>query len=134
MSIKIVSEGRLVDIAADGFDYGIRAAERVPTDMVAAPIRPMQQHIVVAAPSYLNAPPPLRAPADFSHHRGIQLRMPSGLSDGFVKNGHSSIALNSAALADFGDVIGLHVGLLAPPTLRAPSWQDRPSAGRSAYP
>lgn len=78
MRIEIVSEGRLVDIARDGFECGIRARELVPADMVAVPIGPDLQHIVVASPGYLTNAPPLRSPADLTKHACIQLRLPSG--------------------------------------------------------
>ncbi len=78
VQVEIVSERRLVDIAEHGFDCGIRSSEIVSEDMIAIPLGPMQQHVVVAAPSYLNMAPPLRSPADLTEHRCIQLRMPGG--------------------------------------------------------
>lgn len=78
VQVEVVSEGRLVDIAEQGFDCGIRPCEIVPDDMIAVPVGPMQQHVVVAAPSYLERAPSLRSPADLHGHRCVQLRMPSG--------------------------------------------------------
>jgi len=78
VKIEIVSERRFVDIAEHGFDCGIRSNEIVSEDMIAIPLGPMQQHVVVAAPSYFETAPPLRSPADLSDHRCIQLRMPNG--------------------------------------------------------
>jgi DNA-binding transcriptional LysR family regulator len=79
MRVELVSERRLVDIAQDGFDCGIRVEALVPSDMIAIPIGPMQQHIVVGSPSYLASASPLKSPADLSSHRCIQLRMPTGV-------------------------------------------------------
>jgi len=76
--VEIVSERRLVDIAENGFDCGIRSSEIISEDMVAIPVGPMQQHIVVAAPSYVAGRPPLRSPAELRGHRCIQLRKPGG--------------------------------------------------------
>lgn len=78
VQVEIASERRLVDIAKDGFDCGVRSSEIVSEDMIAIPLGPMQQHVVVAAPSYLEMAPPLRSPADLNDHRCIQLRMPTG--------------------------------------------------------
>lgn len=78
MRIEIVSEGEMVDIAREGFDCGLRARDLVPADMVAVPVGPDLQHIVVAAPGYLSAAPPLVSPADLAQHHCIQLRLPSG--------------------------------------------------------
>lgn len=76
--VEIVSERRLVDIAENGFDCGIRSSEILSEDMVAVPIGPIQQHVVVAAPGYLAGGAPLQSPADLAHHSCIQLRMPTG--------------------------------------------------------
>lgn len=78
VQVEVVSERRLVDIAENGFDCGIRSSEIVSDDMIAVPIGPMQQHVVVAAPSYLADAPALHSPANLVDHRCIQLRMPSG--------------------------------------------------------
>lgn len=78
VQIEITSDKKLIDIARDGFDCGIRVAELVPGEMIAVPIGPMQQHIVVASPSYLETAPLPNAPADLSDHRCLQMRMPNG--------------------------------------------------------
>lgn len=49
--------------------------ELVPEDMVAIPVGPEQQHIVVAAPLYLEDTPDLSSPADLHAHECIQLRL-----------------------------------------------------------
>jgi DNA-binding transcriptional LysR family regulator len=40
MQVDLVTEGRLVDIVADGFDAGGRLQEAVPQDMIAVPCSP----------------------------------------------------------------------------------------------
>jgi DNA-binding transcriptional LysR family regulator len=76
--IEVVTEKRLVDIADGGFDCGVRLAELVSEDMVAIPIGPEQQHIVIASPAYLDGASPLERPSDLARHRCMQLRMPTG--------------------------------------------------------
>jgi len=78
MSVEIVTEGRLVDIVADGFDAGIRLADDVPLDMVSIPLGPPQRHIVVGAPAYLAGRKKPRSPADLAEHICIRRRLPSG--------------------------------------------------------
>jgi DNA-binding transcriptional LysR family regulator len=78
MRFEIRSEGRLVDIAEGGFDCGVRAAELVPGEMIAIPIGPDQQHIVVASPAYLDGAPALDTPSDLTRHQCVQLRMAGG--------------------------------------------------------
>lgn len=78
MRFEVVTDTALIDIAKDGFDCGVRLAELVPDEMIAVPIGPEQQHIVVGSPHYLDNAPDISRPADLEHHRCIQLRMPTG--------------------------------------------------------
>uniref|UniRef100_UPI00286C2867 LysR family transcriptional regulator n=1 Tax=Phenylobacterium sp. TaxID=1871053 RepID=UPI00286C2867 len=48
--IDIVTEGRLVDIVADGFDLGVRSADLVPVDMIAIPLGSARRNVVVGTP------------------------------------------------------------------------------------
>jgi DNA-binding transcriptional LysR family regulator len=52
MTIDIVTEGRLVDVVADGFDLGVRVAGLVPSDMIAVPLGRPQRYAVVGSPGY----------------------------------------------------------------------------------
>src|SRR5271170_285400 len=63
MRLDIRTDDALVDIASGGFDCGLRLIELVPEGMVAIPVGPEQQHIVVAAPLYLQDKPDLSSPA-----------------------------------------------------------------------
>ncbi|TIU06915.1 MAG: LysR family transcriptional regulator, partial [Mesorhizobium sp.] len=53
VSLDLVTEGRLVDIVAEGFDAGIRLGEAVPQDMVAVRFGGATRFIAVASPTYL---------------------------------------------------------------------------------
>ena len=48
--IDLVTEGRIVDIVAAGFDLGLRPADLVPTDMIAVPLGTKRSNAVVASP------------------------------------------------------------------------------------
>ncbi|WP_343716135.1 LysR family transcriptional regulator [Inquilinus sp.] len=78
MRVDLVTEGRMIDIVAAGFDAGIRLAEAVPQDMVSVPLGIDEAMIVVAAPGYLAARGVPRAPADLFGHDCIRARLPSG--------------------------------------------------------
>jgi len=78
MRVDLVSEGRMIDIVAAGFDAGIRLAEAVPQDMVSVPLGIDEAMIVVGAPSYLAARGEPKAPADLFGHDCIRARLPSG--------------------------------------------------------
>ena len=66
--IDVVTEGDLVDIVAQGFDFGIRSENLVPSDMIAIPLGPARRHAVVAAPAYLAERGVPRVPADLAAH------------------------------------------------------------------
>lgn len=76
--IDIVTEGRLVDIVAGGFDFGVRGADFVPVDMIALPLGSARRNVVVGAPSYLEARGTPRTPQDLAAHACLRVRLPSG--------------------------------------------------------
>jgi DNA-binding transcriptional LysR family regulator len=78
MQIDLVTEGRLVDIVAEGFDLGLRPADLVPRDMIALPLGRPQRYAVVAAPDWLAAHPAPAAPADLRPEQCIRIRLPNG--------------------------------------------------------
>jgi DNA-binding transcriptional LysR family regulator len=101
MQIDIVTEGRFVDIVADGFDAGIRIAEAVPLDMIAVPIgAPDQRQAVVASPDYLRDRKRPKVPADLKHHQCIRTRLPSGKLYGweFARLGQAAMINVTGAL------------------------------------
>jgi DNA-binding transcriptional LysR family regulator len=78
MDLDLVTEGRLIDIVAEGFDAGIRLGEAVPQDMVAVRFGGAVRFVAVASPGYLATHPAPQTPHDLKEHRCIQIRLPSG--------------------------------------------------------
>ena len=78
MSLDLVTEGRLVDIVAEGFDAGIRLGEAVPQDMVAVRFGGTVRFVAVASPGYLTAHDAPRTPDDLARHACIRFRLRSG--------------------------------------------------------
>ncbi|MXO49720.1 LysR family transcriptional regulator [Erythrobacter gaetbuli] len=76
--IDLVTEGNLTDIVADGFDFGVRSLDLVPSDMIAIPVTPARRHVVVASPAFLADRERPRVPADLLSHRCIRVRLPNG--------------------------------------------------------
>lgn len=76
--VDLVTEGRLVDIVAEGFDLGVRAANRVPSDMIVIPLGQPQRYAVVGTPAYFNEHGRPRSPADLLRHACIRVRLPNG--------------------------------------------------------
>src|SRR3954470_9541794 len=78
IGLDLVTEGRLVDIVAEGFDAGIRLMEAVPQDMVAVPFGGATRFVAVAAPDYVATHDAPVVPDDLKRHRCIRQRLPSG--------------------------------------------------------
>jgi DNA-binding transcriptional LysR family regulator len=78
MRVDLVTEGRFVDIVAEGYDAGIRLAESVPQDMIAVACSAPLSFAVVGSPAYFRHRAAPRAPADLRDHICIRSRLPSG--------------------------------------------------------
>lgn len=76
--IDCITDSRLVDIVADGFDAGIRLFDDVPRDMIAVRFGADVRFAAVASPDYLARHPTPRVPHDLKAHRCIRFRFASG--------------------------------------------------------
>ena len=78
MSVDVVTEGRLVDIVADGFDLGVRVAGLVPSDMISVSLGRPQRYAVVGSPDHFARHPKPLVPPDLLKHDCIRVRLPGG--------------------------------------------------------
>jgi DNA-binding transcriptional LysR family regulator len=78
LEVEVVATDRLVDIAQEGFDAGIRLGESLRDGMVAVRINPRLRLIVVGSPDYFEARPIPKTPHDLKDHVGIQNTFPNG--------------------------------------------------------
>ena len=76
--VDLVTEGRLLDIVAEGFDFGVRRADLVPSDMIAVPLGRPQRNVVVGSPDYFRAHPAPAVPPDLLAHPCVRVRLPNG--------------------------------------------------------
>lgn len=76
--LDIVSDGRLTDIVADGFDAGIRLADAIPKDMIAVPVMGDVRFSAIASPDYLEQRGYPMVPEDLYDHDCIRFRFESG--------------------------------------------------------
>jgi DNA-binding transcriptional LysR family regulator len=116
----IVTEGRLVDIVAGGFDFGVRSAEFVPADMIALRLGGVRRNVVVGTPSYLKAHGTPLTPQDLAQHTCLRVRLPNGAIHrwAFEKDGQSVhvdvngvITLDEASLARAGVLASVGLAL-----------------------
>ncbi len=106
--IDVVTEGRMVDVVAGGFDFGVRSADRVPVDMIALPLGKARRNVVVASPTYLETRGVPVTPHDLMNHSCLRVRLPNGAIYRwpFEKDGQSlhidvegALTLDEASLA-----------------------------------
>lgn len=76
--IDLVTEGRLVDVVADGFDFGVRSASLVPSDMIVISLGQPRRYAVVGTPAYFARFGWPRTPPDLLHQPCIRIRLPNG--------------------------------------------------------
>lgn len=117
--IDLVTEGRLVDVVAEGFDLGIRSADLVPSDTIAIPLGSPRRFSVVASPAYLENREKPRVPRDLLDHPCIRVRLPNGALYRwhFEKDGQSvqidaegPITLDEASLSRIAALDGVGIG------------------------
>lgn len=118
--IDLVTEGRLLDVVADGFDLGVRSADFVPSDMIAVPIGHARSYVVVASPAYLEIHGKPRVPLDLLNQTCIRIRLPDGgiYKWHFEKDGQpiqidvkGPITLDEASLSRTAVLRGIGLGL-----------------------
>ncbi|RWO61021.1 LysR family transcriptional regulator [Mesorhizobium sp.] len=76
--IDLVTEGRLLDIVAEGFDLGVRRATLVPSDMIAISLGRPQRNVVIGSPDYFKSYGTPSTPTDLLQHRCLRIRLPNG--------------------------------------------------------
>ena len=78
VEVEIAASEQLVDLAAGGFDAGIRLGQFIAADMVAVRLSPPFRSIIVGSPSYLARAGRPERPEDLRHHACVRMRRSSG--------------------------------------------------------
>ncbi|CAB3744482.1 HTH-type transcriptional regulator PgrR [Paraburkholderia rhynchosiae] len=76
--VEFVTDSRLIDIVANGFDAGIRLRDDVPRDMIAVQFQPAMTFAAIASPAYLERHGLPKEPHELADHRCICFRFGSG--------------------------------------------------------
>ncbi|HBI70241.1 MAG TPA: LysR family transcriptional regulator [Massilia sp.] len=77
LHVELSSDYRLVDIAAERFDIGVRYGDQVDKDMIAVRLTVDMPMSIVASPAYLAHRPVPGTPQDLMKHNCIVLRLAS---------------------------------------------------------
>src|SRR6476620_720799 len=110
IELEIAASDELVDLAAGGFDAGIRLGQFIAPDMVAVRLTKALPFVIVRSPPYLAGRDRPRRPDDLRQHACLRLRRSSGaLASWSVNdNGRSiEIAVSGPFIAnDFPTLVG----------------------------
>jgi DNA-binding transcriptional LysR family regulator len=110
VEVEIAASEKLVDLAAEGFDAGIRLGQFIAADMVAVRLTPPFRFVIVGSPVYLARNDRPECPDDLRQHACLRLRRSDGafalwsLND----NGRAiEIAVSGPLIAnDFPTILG----------------------------
>lgn len=117
--VDIVTEGRLVDVVAAGFDFGVRSKNLVPSDAIAIPLGQSRRMAVAAAPTYFEDRPVPQVPQELLTYPCLRGRLPNGalLRWRFERDGEElqldvdgPITLDEASLARIAAINGVGIG------------------------
>lgn len=78
VEVEIATGADLIDIAAEGFDAGIRLGQFIQADMIALQLTPSLPLAVVGSPDYLRRRGPPERIDDLRHHACIRMRRSNG--------------------------------------------------------
>lgn len=117
--IDLVTEGRLVDVVAAGFDLGVRSADLVPSDAIAIPLGQMRRMAVAASPAFFESRAIPQVPQELLTYPCVCVRLPNGalFRWRFEKGGEElqldvegPITLDEASLARIAVTNGVGIG------------------------
>ncbi len=78
IAVEIAASEKLIDLAKEGFDAGIRMGEFIASDMVAIRLTPPFRLIVVGSPAYFARRGLPQTPAELAAHSCARLRRSNG--------------------------------------------------------
>ena len=78
VEVEIAASEKLIDLAAEGFDAGIRLGQFIAADMVAVPLTPPFRAIIAGSPAYLARVGTPKVPEDLRQHACLRLRRSNG--------------------------------------------------------
>ncbi len=78
VEVEISVNEQLIDLAAEGFDAGVRLGQYIAADMIALRLTPPFPMATVGSPSYFARAGRPRRPDDLKHHACLRLRRTNG--------------------------------------------------------
>jgi len=113
VEVEIVASEALVDLAAGGFDAGIRLGEFIAADMVAVRLTPPLRFVVVGSPDYLRLRRRPERVEDLREHACLRMRRSNGaIAPWSFRNGNRTVEAVVAGpliASDFPTLLGAAV-------------------------
>ncbi|GLQ94388.1 LysR family transcriptional regulator [Dyella acidisoli] len=78
VEVEIAANEKLIDLAAEGFDAGIRMGQFIAPDMVAVRLTPPFRFVTVGSPDYLARRGRPKRPEDLGQHACLRMRRSNG--------------------------------------------------------
>ena len=137
VEVEIAASAESVDLAAEGFDAGIRLGQFIAADMVAVRLTPPFRFAIVGSPAYLARSGKLERPEDLRHHACLRLRRSGGglalwpLND---NGGAIEVAVSGPLLAnDFPTLLGAALEGMGLTQVPEPIAAEHVAAGRLVH-
>jgi DNA-binding transcriptional LysR family regulator len=134
VEVEIAASADLVDIAAEGFDAGVRLGQFIAADMVAVRLTPPFPFIVVGSPEYLRQRKRPECIEDLRHHACLRMRRSNGsVAPWSFLNGNKAVEVVVAGpfiANDFPTILGAAVEGLGLAQVPAPIAAGLVTAGK----
>src|SRR5260370_1807249 len=97
VEVEIAASAALVDIAAEGFDAGIRLGQFIEADMIAVLVTPSHPLTVVGSPAYLRRRPRPALVDDLARHACLRMRLSHGsIAPWAFVNGNEAVGVHGS--------------------------------------
>jgi DNA-binding transcriptional LysR family regulator len=109
VEVEIAASAELVDLAAGGFDAGVRLGQFIAADMVAVRLTPPFPFVVVGSPEYLRRRGRPERIDDLRQHACLRIRRSNGsIAPWSFVNGNKPIEaiVSGPLIADFPTILG----------------------------
>lgn len=134
VEVEIAANEELVDLAAEGFDAGIRMGQFIDADMVAVRMTPPFRFIVVGSPAYFARHGRPEQPDDLRGHACLRMRRSSGAIAPWSLDGGGraiEVAVSGPLIAnDFPTMLGAAVESLGLAQVPEPIAREAMTTGR----
>ena len=136
VEVELAANEDLVDIAAEGFDAGVRLGQFIAADMIAVRLTPPFPFVVVGSPDYLRSRKRPERIDDLRRHACLRLRRSDGsIAPWSLVNGNKTVELVVAGpviASDFPTLLGAAMQGLGLAQLPGPVAAASVKAGRLA--